>query len=72
MSGFTFIDIFPSSLVEWQPIECLTGHFQAIHNEIGKLIYAESKPSDLSADSVFSTIPIIKSHQEKADMALSN
>ena len=31
-------DIFPSDFVEWEPIACFTGAFNALHAKLGKYI----------------------------------
>ena len=48
-----FVDIFPSDFVEWEPIACFTETFNALHVELGKLIYSGHPPSELLAQHVF-------------------
>ena len=50
---FMVADIFPSDFVEWEPIACLTGAFNALHAELGKLIYSGCSASELLAQGVF-------------------
>ena len=52
-SLFLNADIFPSTCIEWQPLECFTGTFEAIHAEIGKLLYPTETGSDLTNRGVF-------------------
>lgn len=37
--------IFPSTAVEWQPVESLSGTFKAIHKGIADVMYADKPPS---------------------------
>lgn len=50
---FHFADIFPSDFVEWEPVESFTGTFQAIHVELGELLYAGSLSSELVSRDIF-------------------
>ena len=53
MFSFVAIDIFPSDFVEWEPLEALTGTFQAMHIEFGKLVYAGVSASELLDRQIF-------------------
>ena len=46
-------DIFLSDFVEWEPIEALTGTFQALHADFGKLIYHGVSASELLEQDIF-------------------
>lgn len=46
--------IFPSDFVEWEPLEALTGTFQAMHIEFGKLVYAGVSACELPDRQIFS------------------
>lgn len=48
-----FADIFPSDCAEWEPLEALTGTFQAVHTEFGKLLYAGVSSSELLERGIF-------------------
>ena len=48
-----FVDVFPSNCAEWEPVEALTGTFQAYHVEIGRLIYSGCPAVDLLARNIF-------------------
>ena len=45
--------IFLSDFVEWEPIEALTGTFQALHADFGKLIYHGVSASELLEQDIF-------------------
>ena len=47
-----FVDIYPSDFVEWEPIACFIGTFNALH-EVGKLIYSRCLASEPQAQHVF-------------------
>ena len=42
-----FADVFPSNFVEWEPVETLTGTFQAYHVELGHMIYSRCSATEL-------------------------
>lgn len=46
-------DIFPSTFVEWEPLEALSGTFEAHHFEIGSLLYSGCAASELVERSIF-------------------
>ena len=51
--GFLCLDIFPSNLVEWEPIEEITGTFEAYHVELGSLILRGCLIAQLLAQKIF-------------------
>ena len=53
MFSFVATDSFPSDFVEWEPLEALTGTFQAMHIEFGKLVYAGVSASELLDRQIF-------------------
>ena len=48
-----FADIFPSTCEEWEPLDVLTGSFEAQHVDFGKLLYAGCLASDLVNRNIF-------------------
>ena len=46
-------DVFPSTAVEWQPVECLSGTFKAIHKELADVIHADKSPSFFKDNNLF-------------------
>lgn len=48
-----FSDIFPSTCVEWQPVESLSGTFQAIHQEFSEVLYPKQPPSFFNKSGLF-------------------
>ena len=46
-------DVFPSTAIEWQPVESLTGTFQAIHKGLADIMYPGQPPSFYSANGLF-------------------
>ena len=46
-------DVFPSTSIEWQPVESLTGTFQAIHKGLADIMYPSQPPSFFSAIKFF-------------------
>lgn len=48
-----YADVFPSTCVEWQSLECFTGTFEACHVDLGKLMYAGETSSELANRGVF-------------------
>ena len=47
------IDIFPSSLIEEQPLRSLSGTFLALHATIGNVVIAGTTPLDLAQNRIF-------------------
>ncbi|KAH7300935.1 hypothetical protein KP509_23G004300 [Ceratopteris richardii] len=51
---FLFVsDVFPSTLVEEQPLHSLTGTFQALHADVGALVFPNISPAQLYHDRFF-------------------
>lgn len=48
-----FVDVFPSNCIEWQPLECLTGVFEAMHSDIGKLVHSGFTGSQLVGQGIY-------------------
>ena len=46
-------DIFPSNFYEWEAMETLSGTFEALHTEYGKLLYAGCSANELGATEFF-------------------
>lgn len=51
--AFLCADIFPSNLVEEQPLCSLTGTFEAMHASIGEVVLSSRTPLDLSQCRIF-------------------
>ena len=47
------IDIFPSSLIEEQPLRCLLGTFLTLHATIENIVLAGTTPLDLAQRRIF-------------------
>ncbi len=45
--------MFPSTAVEWQPVECLSGTFKAIHKGLADVIHADKSPSFFKDNNLF-------------------
>ena len=50
---FFHVDIFPSTLIEEQPLRSLSGTFLALHATIGKVVLDGRTPSDLAQGRIF-------------------
>ena len=48
-----YADVFPSTCVEWQPLECFTGTFEACHVDLGRLMYVGETSFKLANRGVF-------------------
>lgn len=51
--GFLCVDIFPSNFAEWEPMEAISGTFEAYHVELGSLIFAGCPAAQLLARNIF-------------------
>ena len=48
-----YVDVFPSSLVEEQPLSCLSGTFTAMHASLGNMLFPNTSASNLAQQRVF-------------------
>ena len=48
-----YVDVFPSSLVEEQPLSCLSGTFTAMHASLGNMLFSNTIASNLARQRVF-------------------
>ena len=48
-----YVDVFPSSLVEEQPLSCLSGTFTAMHASLGNMLVPNTSASNLARQRVF-------------------
>lgn len=48
-----YVDVFPSSLVEEQPLSCLSGTFTAMHASLGDVLFPNTTASNLARQRVF-------------------
>lgn len=57
--------IYPSTIEEWQSVECLSGKIVVYHTEIGSILYGGKLPSALASEGIFFyeflyVLPIVK------------
>ena len=48
MASFPMTNIFPSDYEEWEPLESFIGKFDAVHENIGKLLHDGERPITVS------------------------
>ena len=48
-----FTGIFPSNCVEEQPLQSLTGVYNALHTSIGEVMFASQNPAELAQNNIF-------------------